>query len=110
MWIADAEGAGAELVFVVTLNQSAPSTFTVAYTTSDGTAPANDDYQQTSGTLTFLEGVTTNEVHVTVYDAHDEGSETMTVTLSSVSLATAVLTDATATGTITTPIRCRRRY
>ena len=56
----------------------------------------------TSGTLSFNAGETGKTVSVTVLDdAHDEGSETLTFTLSNpVPAATAKLGDATATGTI----------
>ena len=72
------------------------------YATSDGTATAGADYTADSGTLSFAIGETEKTVSVDVLDdTHDEGSETMTFTLSNpVPSATAKLGDATATGTI----------
>ena len=68
--------------------------------TSDGTATAGSDYTATSGTLSFAAGETEKTVSVPVLDdAHDEGSETLTLTLSNPSGA--YLADGSATGTIT---------
>ena len=100
--VADAsvdEGADATLDFVVTLDRARTASTTVQYATSDGTATQGVDYTAASGTLTFATGETTKTVAVTVLDdGHDEGNETMTLTLSNPSGA--LLTDATATGTI----------
>ena len=103
--VADAtvqEGPNAALDFVVTLSRARHEATTVDYATSDGTATAGADYTADSGTLSFAIGETGKTVSVTVLDdAHDEGSETMTFTLSNpVPAATAKLGDATATGTI----------
>ena len=102
--VADAtveEAEGATLEFIVTLGRSRSSVTTVDYATSNGTAEAGDDYTAASGTLRFEAGDTRKTVSVTVHDdAHDEGSETMTLTLSSPSSGTWI-EDATATGTIT---------
>ena len=95
-----AEGAGATLDFAVTLSRAASGTVTVAWATSDGTAVAGSDYTSASGTLTFAAGDTSKTVSVAILDdAHDEGSETMTLTLSNASGAT--ISDGQATGTIT---------
>ena len=104
--VADAavqEGPNATLDFVVTLSRARHEATTVDYATSDGTATAGADYTADSGTLSFAIGETEKTVSVTVLDdSHDEGSETMTFTLSNpVPAATAKLGDATATGTIT---------
>ena len=100
--VADAsvdEAAGATLDFVVTLSRARTSQTTVDYATSDGTAVAGSDYTATSGTLTFAAGTTSKTVKVAVLDdAHDEGNETMTFTLSN--SVGAVLGDDEATGTI----------
>ena len=103
--VADAsvqEGPNATLDFVVTLSRARHEATTVDYATSDGTATAGSDYTADSGTLSFAIGETEKTVSVTVLDdSHDEGSETMTFTLSNpVPAATAKLGDATATGTI----------
>ena len=69
------------------------------YATSDGTATQGEDYTGVSGTLRFAPGETSKTVSVAVLDdAHDEGSETLILTLSSPRRA--VITDASATGTI----------
>ena len=100
--VADAEvqeAANASLAFAVTLSRAPSGTVTVDYATSDGTATAGSDYTATSGSLTFAAGETAKTVSVPVLnDAHDEGSETLTLTLSNPSGA--YLEDGTATGTI----------
>ena len=104
--VADATAAEPEagqsitLDFVVTLNRAASGTVTVDYATSDGTATAGADYTAASGTLSFAAGETSKTVSVPVLnDAHDEGSETLTLTLSNATGA--VIADGEATGTIT---------
>ena len=101
--VADAEveeAAGATLDFVVTLGRARPVETSVGYATSDGTATAGSDYTAKSGRLTFMAGETEMTVEVAVLDdAHDEGSETLTLTLSNPSGA--VIDDGEATGTIT---------
>ena len=100
--VADArveEDAGALLAFVVTLSRAASSLLTVDYATADGSAQAGDDYTAASGTLTFQAGASSQTVEVAVLDdAHDEGEETLTLTLSNASSGR--LTDGEATGTI----------
>ena len=93
------EAAGATLDFVVTLSRARHEATTVDYTTSDGEAKASEDYAAASGTLTFARGVTEQTVSVLVLDdGHDEGQETLELTLSNASGA--VVTDGVATGTI----------
>ena len=100
--VADAtvtEAAGAVLAFTVSLSRSSGNNVTVDYATSDGTATAGADYTATSGLLTIDAGSTSATVDVTVLDdSHDDGGETLTLTLSNA--ANGVLGDATATGTI----------
>ncbi len=100
--IADArttEAADATLEFTVMLNRAASETVTVDYATADGTAQAGQDYTAAEGTLTFAAGETQKTVSVAVLDdAHDEGEETLTLTLSNASGAR--IADDTATGTI----------
>ena len=102
--VADAEvdeADGATLDFVVSLSRKRSESSTVSYATSDGTAHAGDDYTATNGTLTFAANETSKTVPVPVLDdAHDDGGETMTLTLSNPAPATVKLADATATGTI----------
>ena len=94
------EGENDHLPFNVYLDHESTETVTVNYTTVDGTATAGSDYTATSGTLTFQPGETRKTVLVPVLDDDiDEGSETMTLRLSSPS--NAVISDAEGTGTIT---------
>ena len=101
--VADArveEGAGAVLAFVVTLERAVSGVVTVGYATSDGSALAGVDYTAASETLTFAAGESSQTIEVAVLDdAHDEGEETMALTLSNASSG-ARITDAEATGTI----------
>ena len=86
--------------FTVTLSSASTTPVTVAYATSNGTATAGADYTNTSGTLTFAPGVTSQTVNVNIIgDATSEANETFTVTLSNPTGAT--ISKATATGTIT---------
>ncbi len=100
--VADAqvqEAKGAVLSFPVTLAEAQTSAVSVRYATSDGTAVAGSDYVARSGTVRFAPGETEKTVEVPVLDdLHDEGSETLTLTLSHP--FGAQLADATATGTI----------
>ena len=93
------EAAGAVLAFAVTLSRSASSHITINYATSDGSATAGADYTAASGILTIESGSSSGSIEVTVLDdSHNDGEETLTLTLSNAS--SGVLTDATATGTI----------
>ena len=104
-----AEAVSATLDFTVKLTPTLPDTVTVDYATSDGTATAGSDYTAASGTLTFTAGQTSKTVAVTVLDdLHDEGSETLTHTLSNASGAP--VSDATATGTITNRDPLQRQW
>ena len=98
----DENAADAKLAFVVTLSRARQAASTVDYATSDGTATAGVDYTAASGTLTFAAGDAEKTVEVSVLnDALDEGSETLTLTLSNpVPSAYVHLGDAEATGTI----------
>ena len=102
--VADAEvdeASGAVLDFTVTLSRRLMETVTVEYGTADGTASAGADYTNTSGTLTFAAGDTSKTVAVPVLDDElDEGSETLTLTLSNPAPTRVKLADAEATGTI----------
>jgi hypothetical protein len=71
------------MTFPVTLGMASPGTVTVQYTTNDGTAQGNVDYQSTSGTLTFNPGETSKSITVNVIgDGLFEPNETFKVTLS----------------------------
>ena len=93
------EAAGATLQFAVRLSGTATQPVTVAWATADGTATAGADYEAGSGTLTFALGERAHTVAVQVLDdVHNEGSETLTVTLSEA--VGARIGDGEATGTI----------
>ena len=100
--VADArvdEAAGALLAFAVTLSRAASGTVTVDFATADGSAQAGVDYTAARDTLTFQAGESPQTVNVTVLDdLHDEGEETLTLSLSNASGGR--LTDDEATGTI----------
>ena len=100
--VADAqvhESAGTPLAFRVTLAEARTSAVSVRYATSDGSATAGADYVAASGVVRFEAGETVKTVHVAVLeDAHDEGEETMTLTLSSP--FGAEVSNGVATGTI----------
>ena len=92
------EGPGAVLAFRVTLDRAPWSRVTVDYATSDGTAAAGADYTATSGTLAFAAGETEKTVSVPVLDDdHDEGSETLKLTLSNATGAHIAVAEATGT-------------
>ena len=85
--------------FDVSLDRAAAEPVTVDYATSDGTATAGADYTATSSTLSFAAGETQKTITVAVLDdAHDEGTETLTLTLSNA--RGAAIGNATATGWI----------
>ena len=86
----------------MTLSKARFTATAVDYATSNGTAMAGSDYTLTSGTLAFGPLETSKTVSVPVLDdAVDEGSETMSLTLSIPNPDTVQLADARATGTIT---------
>ena len=96
-----AEGTNATMDFNVTLSRPLVVSVSVTYATADGTATAGEDYEATSGTLTFEAGVTAMLVSVSVFDdAHDDDGETFTLTLSNPTGSNAYLIQPTATGTI----------
>ena len=93
------EGTDDHLDFVVTLDRALPGAVTVDYTTADGTATAGEDYTAVRGTLRFAVGETEQTIQVAVLnDAHDEGSETLRLSLSN--SPGVQIADGTATGTI----------
>ena len=104
--IADAtveEGPDAKLDFVVSLSRAAGIDVTGKYVASNGTAHGNVDYELSFGSFSIAAGQTQTTVSVGVLDdAHDEGSETVIMTLYDVSgLPASQITDASAVGTIT---------
>ena len=82
------ESAGSA-VFVVTLTGPTERTVTVNYSTLDGSAVAGQDYQTTSGSLSFAAGTSQQTVSVPILDDFlSEPSETFRVVLNSPGNAT----------------------
>ena len=91
------EGAG-EMEFSVRLSVVSIQTVTVDWTTADGTAIAGQDYEATTGTLTFSALATTQTIRVPIInDDLDETAETFTVALHNSNVEIA---DGEATGVI----------
>jgi predicted outer membrane repeat protein len=79
--------------FTLSLSATSVQPVTVAYVTVDGTASVGQDYQLTSGTVTFPSGTTGQSVNVPVIgDVLDEPNETFYLALGPVSDATPVST------------------
>lgn len=80
-----AQGETKDLVFNVSIANSSEEAITVNYTTADGSARVSDnDYQATSGTLTFTPGQTQQSITVRVTgDNKFEPEETLTLRLTS---------------------------
>jgi hypothetical protein len=89
----------AQASFVVTLDSASTSQVSVNYATADGTALAGTDYTQTSGTLVFPAGVTSETVNVPITTVAT-GGPTKTFTLSLSSPVNATITRGQATGSI----------
>lgn len=86
--------------FVVTKTGATTQTFTVNYSTSNGSASAGSDYVSTSGTLTFLANEATKVISVPIVnDSVPENAETFGLSLSSPSGGSSVATSYT-NGTI----------
>ncbi len=74
--VVEGNSGSQEVVFNVTLSRPSTTTISVPYTTVDGSALAGDDYESTSGTLTFLPGETHKAVIVnTIGDLIFEDTE-----------------------------------
>ena len=87
-------------VFTVTLSAASGQTVSVNYATADGTATQPADYTNTSGTLTFAAGTTTQTITVPVIgETVPEANETFFVNLSGAVNAT--IADNQGLGTIT---------
>lgn len=102
--VTQAEGNLGKSFFVFTVSLSNPTdqVVTVDYNTADGTATlANNDYQQTSGTLTFpAKSMSTQQIAVPVNgDLVSESDEVFLVLLSN-ALGGAVICDGSGIGTI----------
>ncbi len=97
--VMEGDSGTTDAVFTVTLSPASSQSVTVNYATSADTAVANNDYDTTSGQLTFAPGETSQTITVTVNgDTDDEPDETFTVNLSNASNADII--DGTAVGTI----------
>lgn len=89
----------AQAAFQVTLDSPSTTQISVNYATADGTAVAGTDYTQTSGTLIFPAGVTSETVTVPIITVATGGpTKTFTLNLSGASGAT--INRGTATGSI----------
>ena len=87
------------LFFVVSLSSASSNTITVNFATNDSSATAGQDYDATTGVLTFAPGTTNQTISVVVHgDTQVESDESLTVTLSNPAGAT--LAKAQATGVI----------
>ena len=98
--IMEGESGTTDAVFTVTLSVDSGETVTVDYATANGNAIAGQDYQTTSGTLTFTSGgPLTQTVSVPIIgDTADETNEEFLVTLSGAT--NAEIADGEGTGTI----------
>lgn len=99
--VAEGNSGTKVLNFTVSLNAAGAQPVTVDFATADGTATvAGNDYQATSGTLTFALGETTKQVSVVIVgDTANENDETFTVVLSNAQ--NAIIGKSQGTGTIT---------
>ena len=97
-----AVGATPSLTFTATLSSMHSQPVTVAFAATDVSATAGEDYTETTGTLMFASGTTTQTISVPILgDALDEIDETFTMALSVPVNALVSTTAGTATGTIT---------
>ncbi len=93
--IAEGNSGTRNLVFAVSLSAASGRTVTVQYATSNGTAAAGSDYVPRSGTLTFLPGVVSQSIIITVNgDTSAELDEALLVTLSNPTSATLLVNQA----------------
>ncbi|WP_420478743.1 Calx-beta domain-containing protein [Brevundimonas sp. FT23028] len=98
--VTEGDSGTVTLTFTVT-RAGGTGAFSVDYATADGTATAGEDYVASSGTLSFADGELTRTVTITVNgDTASEATERFTLNLSNAT-NDAVITDGSATGTIT---------
>ena len=64
------DGDSRGIDFAVTLNRASAKAVSVDYATADGTATAGEDYEASSGTLTFPAGETDLTLRVAALDSH----------------------------------------
>ncbi len=97
--VSEGDSGTTDLVFTITASKSSSSDITVTYATSDGTATAGSDYENTSGTINIPAGSTSFPIAIPVMgEKIFEDDETLTLTLSAPSGAT--LGTSSAIGTI----------
>ena len=81
--VVEGDSGTTDAIFTVTLSAGSTDAVTVDYATADGSATAGEDYQATSGQLTFQPGQTQHTIAVPVFgDVNIEGDETFSVNLS----------------------------
>ncbi|MET0625473.1 MAG: Calx-beta domain-containing protein, partial [Pyrinomonadaceae bacterium] len=98
---ADENLAGGQLAISVTRTGGTNGGVSVKYATSDGTATAGSDYAARTGTLTFADGVSTQQFFIPITnDTLDETDETINLALSDPSSGTALGTQKTAVLTV----------
>jgi len=91
-------GSATQMTFTVTLSKPTTNTVTVQIDTADGTATAGEDYQNTSGPLTFAPGETSKQFTINIGgDTLFETDETFLIKLSSATNATIATPQATGT-------------
>lgn len=97
--VSEGDSGTVDLVFPVTLTADPVSSATVDWSTADGTAHSDSDYQAATGRLTFAAGVRTQEIRIKVNgDTLLEPDETLFINLSNPMGMT--LGDAQGTGAI----------
>ncbi|WP_170113289.1 beta strand repeat-containing protein [Ahniella affigens] len=97
--ITEGNGGATNAVFAVNLSMASGQTVSVTYSTADGTAAEPSDYTNTSGTLMFAPGQTSQNVSVPVIgETLPEANETFFVNLSGAVNAT--ITDSQGVATI----------
>jgi hypothetical protein len=80
--VTEGDAGTSTLSFTVSLSRAGPTTATVDWATSDGSAVEPGDYQANSGTVTFIAGDVSETVSVTVNgDTQFEPDETLAVDL-----------------------------
>jgi subtilisin family serine protease len=93
---------GVSITVTVTRTGGSAGSVTVDYATADGTASAGADYQPAAGTLTFLDGETSQTFTVAILeDAVYEGDETLGLTLGNATGGASLGNPASASLTIT---------
>ena len=99
-WGQATEGVGNTIVFTVSIDQTSASDVTFEWSTSDDSATAGNDYTAvTSQAATITAGQLSTDITLSLLnDINYEGSETLNITLSSISGAQSG--DLTAVGTI----------